>query len=254
LLSPLNPQGPPGLLRPPVSTDPRGSPDPSDLSAPSDAPDASHASDASDAPGPPAAVRDYLQLVASFNEPGRLRYYPGSAAVAQSMLRPQDHAVLLEAHPQEVAALKRWVGRQRQIGVHARDCYEGLPALLPPPIKRGMVLIDPSYEIKSEYRDIVALLHKALQRWPNGVYLLWYPLLQDERHRQLLRTLSAAPMPATLIDEFRFSNETADLYGSGLAIVNMPWKSDEVLAGAMRYVIDALNPDGTASHKQRWLS
>jgi 23S rRNA (adenine2030-N6)-methyltransferase len=100
----------------------------------------------------PDAVRDYLDLVGSFNRNADLHTYPGSAALARAVLREQDRAILLELHPQEHSALKRYIGKDRRIGVHARDCYEGLPALVPPAIKRGLVLIDPSYEVKSELR------------------------------------------------------------------------------------------------------
>lgn len=96
----------------------------------------------------PPAVSEYLKLVRSFNVGSTLRHYPGSAALARAGLRDGDRAILLERHPQEVAALKRALARDGRISVHARDCYEGLPALLPPPIRRGLVLVDPSYEIK----------------------------------------------------------------------------------------------------------
>lgn len=200
----------------------------------------------------PEPVRDYLDLVAGFNEPSHLRYYPGSASLAQALLRAGDRAILLERHPQELAALKRSIGRDGRVGMHARDCHEGLPALLPPPIRRGLVLIDPSYELEGEYEGIVSLLGKALARWANGVYLLWYPLLAEARHRGLLRKLQARCPPRTLISEYRFGARGLGLEGSGLAVVNAPWRFDAELADAMRHVVAAL--DGSGAYEQRWLT
>jgi 23S rRNA (adenine2030-N6)-methyltransferase len=199
-------------------------------------------------------VRDYLDLVAMFNAPGRLRNYPGSAALARSLLREQDRATLLELHPRESVALNGAVAGARRVSVHARDCYEALPALLPPPIRRGLVLLDPSYEVKGEYANVASLLGKALARWANGVYLLWYPLLPESRHRLLLRRIAAMAPPKTLISEYWFSTAAVGLLGSGLVIVNAPWLLDESLADAMLHVVAALDSDGAGRHEQRWLT
>jgi 23S rRNA (adenine2030-N6)-methyltransferase len=202
---------------------------------------------------PPPCVREYLDLVASFNAAGRLRYYPGSAAIGRALLREQDRAILLELHRQELAALRESVGRDRRISVHERDCYEGLPALLPPPLRRGMVLMDPSYEVKREYEEIAGLLGKALARFANGVYLLWYPLLPEARHRRLVRRMTDLAPPKTLTSEYRFSAKAAGLQGSGLVVVNAPWQFEEALAATMQYIVAALDSDGETRHEQRWL-
>jgi 23S rRNA (adenine2030-N6)-methyltransferase len=193
---------------------------------------------------PPAAVRDYLALVAEFNSDGGMRRYPGSAALAQALLREQDRAILLELHPQEFAALKVAIGRDRRVSLHERDCYEGLPALLPPPMRRGLVLIDPSYEIKDEYEDSVRLLGEALRRFATGVFMLWYPLLPDARHARLHRALADLAPPKTLISEFRFLEVAVGLQGSGLAIVNTPWQFEEELARAMEHLVVDVTEDG----------
>jgi len=190
----------------------------------------------------PDPVRNYLDLIAACNREGQHRFYPGSAAIAQSLLREDDRAILLELHPRESAALKRFIAGDPRISQHVRDCYEGLPALLPPPIRRGLVLIDPSYEDKDEYENIVRLLDRALDRWPNGIYLLWYPLLPEARDRLLLRQLARLAPPKTLISEYTFPAGAAGLQGSGLVIVNAPWQFDEELAAAMQHIAAALGP------------
>lgn len=193
----------------------------------------------------PAVLREYLALVTAANPAGRLatsapRWYPGSAALAAALLREQDRAILLELHPQENAALRRSLGHDRRIAIHARDCFEGLPALLPPPIRRGLVLIDPSYEEKDEYTRIAALLARSLDRWRTGIFLLWYPLLPDDRHHALERALGELELPKAVVSEFRFSTAAVGLQGSGLVVVNAPWQFAEAFAAAMEAVSAAL--------------
>jgi len=193
----------------------------------------------------PDAVREYLSIVSISNRDGPIRFYPGSAAIAHAMLREDDRAILLELHPQEAAALRQCMSRDSRISLHVRDCYEALPALLPPPIRRGLVLVDPSYEVKSEYENVVGLLDRALRRWANGIYLLWYPLLPAARDRLLRRQIESLGAPQTLISEFRFSTGAERLQGSGLVVINAPWQFDEELATTMQYIIDML---GSGSH------
>jgi 23S rRNA (adenine2030-N6)-methyltransferase len=190
-----------------------------------------------DAPDP---VREYLSILAAFNPRGPIRFYPGSAAIARAMLRDKDRAILLERHPREAAALRQFIAADPRFSLHVRDCYEGLPALLPPPIRRGLAVIDPSYEVKGEYEDIVLLLGRALRRWANGIYLLWYPLLPGARDRLLLREIEKLAPPKTLVSEYTFSSSAEGLQGSGLIIVNSPWQFKDELVTAMRYVVTAL--------------
>ncbi len=200
------------------------------------------------------ALAAYLEAVAALNPDGQLRHYPGSPALARQWLRPQDQALLMELHPQAQQALKKNVGLDSRISVHARDCYEGLAALLPPPIKRGLVLLDPSYEVKDEYRQIAALAVKAHKRWPNAVYAIWYPLLPAARHLELLQALERSGLSKILLTELLVAGEgeTGGMYGSGMAIVNAPWQADEQLAQLLPPVADLLAP-GRGTANLRWL-
>ena len=188
----------------------------------------------------PAPVRDYLSILSACNRQGTLRFYPGSGAIAQAMMRDDDRAILLELHPQEAAALRQFIRPDSRFSLHVRDCYEALPALLPPPIRRGLVLIDPSYEMKREYEDIVQLLGRALRRWANGIYLLWYPILPEARHRRLLREVESLAAPKTLVSEYVFSASASGLQGSGLVLLNAPWQFGAELDTAMQHIIDVL--------------
>ena len=130
--------------------------------------------------------------------------------------------------------------------------FRSLPP--PAPIRRGLVLIDPSYEVKDEYETSVSLLGRALERFGTGVFMLWYPLLAEERHLRLKRLLEELEPPKTLISEYRFSDKLVGLQGSGLAIVNAPWQVDEALGRAMQYVAAALGEGRDGRHELRWLT
>jgi 23S rRNA (adenine2030-N6)-methyltransferase len=140
------------------------------------------------------ALRDYLELIASFNKPGDLRIYPGSPFVAHALLRAQarDKLRLFELHPTDSRALTGHVAQMeagRQVTVQRADGFEGLKALLPPPSRRALVLIDPSYEIKSDYGRVPACLQDSLKRFATGVYFVWYPVIPRPEAHELPRRL-----------------------------------------------------------------
>lgn len=180
----------------------------------------------------PPALDDYLVQVRACNPADALRVYPGSPLIARALLRSQDRLVLCERHPAEYQALRDILGRDRQVAVHRRDGFEALAALLPPREKRGLVLIDPSYEVKSEYRRVVEALVEAHRRWPQGRFLVWYPLLPAASHRDLLRRLARSGIRRILQSELqvRAPQDAPGLYGSGLLLVNPPWPLDDALA------------------------
>lgn len=206
------------------------------------------------AEGGPQALRSYLESVASLNPGSLLRSYPGSPELARQWLRSHDKALLLELHPQAQLALKKNFSSDARFNVHARDCYEGLAALVPPTIKRGLVLLDPSYEVKDEYRHIAALTVKAHQRWANAIYAIWYPLLPAAGHLDLLAALARSGIHKILLSELTVAQETESrgMYGSGMAIVNAPWQTDNLLTALMPSVAGLLAP-GQGAAKIRWL-
>lgn len=200
-------------------------------------------------------IATYLETIAAFNPGGQRRFYPGSAGLASHWLREQDKALLLELHPQAQQALLANFKNHPRISIHARDCYEGLPALLPPAIRRGLVLLDPSYEVKNEYRKIVALTVAAHRRWSTGIFAIWYPLLPAGRHLELIEELQAAGFDSLLLSELTVAESEAEggMYGSGLAIVNPPWQVDEQLNELMPALASLLAP-GQGRASLRWLA
>ena len=186
----------------------------------------------------PAGIAPYLEFVRSFNPAGRLVKYPGSPAIVRAALRETDRLVLAELHPTAYAHLTRWVAGDKRIAVHKRDGFEFLAAAVPPAIRRGVVLIDPSYEVKSEYETLPRALEKALRRWKEGIYVVWYPILPEGRHEALLATLAKLK---PLISEIAPPQPPArGLQGAGLAIFNPPFGFERELERARDFIAAAL--------------
>jgi len=208
-------------------------------------------------PLPPLAGR-YLSLVRGFDEAnaGRIRWYPGSPRLAAMILRPDDRAALCELAPREAAELKGEFARDRRFAVHARDGYEALKGLLPPKERRGLVLVDPPYETQERELETVAeALAAAQRRWAQGVYAAWYPIKRAETIASFHRSLVARGVSKALVIELTVHPADTDvgLNGSGMVLLNPPWKLDEDLAATLPAVHRALAPDGAGGTRVEWL-
>ena len=149
--------------------------------------------------------------------------YPGSPAIAAAMARDNDKMYLMELHPAEFKALS--VNLEGEASVHRRDGFEGVLAISPPKPRKGLVLIDPSYEVKSEYMQVADFTRKLMKKWPEASILIWYPILKAARHKEMLAALD---MPH-LVDEVSFDlKDNKGMTGSGLALVNAPYGSEEI--------------------------
>jgi 23S rRNA (adenine2030-N6)-methyltransferase len=185
---------------------------------------------------PPPELADYVGLVQ------RLGLYPGSPALIRALLRPQDRLACCELHPEEHAALRRAFGHDPQVGVHRRDAWEALRALLPPPERRGLVLIDPPYEATDEADAVVAGQRRAQARVAAGVYAAWYPI----KHRAPVRAFHAALQESGIRDIvaaelwLRAPLDAARLNGCGLAVVNPPHRFAEDIEPMLRALLARL--------------
>ena len=204
----------------------------------------------------PAEVRDYVDSVRTLNGPGKdLRLYPGSPQVARQLLRPQDHLELLELHPAALARLHRNFGRDPRVHIHDRNAFEGLPALVPPKEKRGVVLVDSAYEVKEDFTAIVELLKTCHHRWAGGVYMVWYPLIRHPLAERFTAKLRATGVPGILHAELRVEAEGFNgMRGSGLCIVNPPFSLDQKLNVLLPWLWATLKNDDRSGWKVEWLT
>jgi 23S rRNA (adenine2030-N6)-methyltransferase len=174
----------------------------------------------------------YWRAIAAVRADAGDSAYPGSPAIARALLRPDDRVTLMELHPAEHAALCATLGGAG-VTIHKRNGLEGLRALTPPQPRRGLALIDPSYEVKGEYLETALLALEVATRWPEGVILVWYPLLPDSRHEQLVGPVEAVRPAGMIRDEALFADPPSrGMFGSGLLILNAPYGAAEAVAAA----------------------
>jgi 23S rRNA (adenine2030-N6)-methyltransferase len=170
----------------------------------------------------------YLDSVAALNPGGRLRIYPGSPLIAQSMLRAGDRLIACEPEPRAAAALKAALRGDRRAKVLSLDGWTALGAYVPPKERRGVVLVDPPFEEAADFLRLTSTLALAHGKWPHGIYLLWYPIKERAAPDALARRLRKLAIPALLRCEITLGPPRADagLVGSGLIVVNPPFKLD----------------------------
>ena len=180
----------------------------------------------------PPSIADYVALVRRFNPDGVLSQYPGSPALAQMMLRPQDQLRGFELHPTEQKILRATLAGDRQATVYDGDGFVGLKSQIPPPSRRAVVLIDPSYEGNGDYPKVVATLRDAVARFAEGVYMVWHPQVTKVEAVELPRRLQALAPGAWLHARLTVQQPDAQgfgLAGSGVFIVNPPHSLEAVL-------------------------
>ncbi|OEJ66924.1 23S rRNA (adenine(2030)-N(6))-methyltransferase RlmJ [Magnetovibrio blakemorei] len=150
--------------------------------------------------------------------------YPGSPLLAHSLLRPQDRLHLMELHPQEHAALENLLGHEPNVFIQFRDGFEAAYELAPPTPVRGLALIDPSYEIKTDYALTADFTIDLNAKWPEGIIMVWYPLLKAGNHEVLVKTLERANLKGFHRREILFAKpkDVRGMFGSGLILVNLP--------------------------------
>lgn len=210
-----------------------------------------------DAASLPPLLRRWLDSVLAIpgNEDG-LKLYPGSPLQIAQAIRAGDSAQLCELHPTEASLLAELFHRDARIHTHQRNGYEALKALLPPKEKRGLVLIDPPYEAQeAEYKQLEQAIKSCMQRWPTGVYAIWYPIKLRSQVQPFLRWLPRSGAKRVLRAELMVHPDDSPLRlnGSGMVILNAPWKLDDVLRDSLRAMARLLSRGHPADWKLDWL-
>ena len=191
----------------------------------------------------PEAVADYMSLVRQFNPDGMLEQYPGSPAFAQMLLRSQDQLRLFERHPTDHRILEAYLGGVRGAEVKDTDGFEGLKGQVPPSSRRAVVLMDPSYEGHGDYPKVIASLREAILRFPEGVYMVWYPQVSKLEAAQLPRRLEGLAPKGWLHARLTVQQPDSQgfgLAGSGMFILNPPYTLHAQLLEVLPYLTEVL--------------
>lgn len=199
-------------------------------------------------------IANYLECIRTDNISEEIATYPGSPFLLARLLRPQDRLKLFELHPKEIDILRHNVSelkQSKQIDINAEDSFARLKGLLPPPSRRGLVLIDPSYEDKQDYRYLETMMEAALQRFATGCYAVWYPCLSRRESASLpdhMKKIALAHKRSWLQVELRVENAPKErrLQASGMFIINPPWILEKQLAESLPILVKALGQDGGA--------
>lgn len=209
-----------------------------------------------DDPQLPPALAEYVEIVKKLNAQ-ELRSYPGSPAFALQQLRSQDRLHLFELHPSDYRLLQQCLKTASQLpasrkaAVHAADGFIGLKSLMPPTPRRAIVLIDPPYEQKQDYKRVVTVIKESLQRFATGTYIIWYPLLQRPEPLNMLNQIARLQPPSWLNVTLGVRAPSLDgfgMHGSGVLVINPPWTLPGMLAETMPYLTRVLAQDAEARY------
>lgn len=207
--------------------------------------------------GAPPMVAEYLQGVLACQAAGARSSYPGSPWLGVRQLRPQDRAIFMDVQHAEAASLRHHFKNDARVSVHERSAYEGLNALIPPKEKRGLVLVDPPYELERDaYPQVVRLIKEAHAKWPTGMLAVWFPIKQRAPIVRFYRELMNSGIPKLLTCELLMQpdDNALGLNGTGLIVVNPPWGFDDAAKETLAWLVDRLSEHPQRSSKVRWLA
>ncbi|HWK70447.1 MAG TPA: 23S rRNA (adenine(2030)-N(6))-methyltransferase RlmJ [Burkholderiaceae bacterium] len=201
----------------------------------------------------PPMIERYLEEVQHFNPDGVANFYPGSPWLALRALRDQDRLRLFEMHPSEADVLRQNLKQQgrdavRQTTLYQADGFDGLKSQLPPAPRRGITIIDPSYEDKQDYRKTLQAVHEGLKRFATGCFAVWYPLVQRREVQELVRSLERLKTP-WVHASLTVRKPTGDgfgLHGSGMFVLNPPWTLHAELDATLPWLSATLKQDDRA--------
>lgn len=204
----------------------------------------------------PEALAPYLEAVRAENPDGGLRFYPGSPRIARCLLRPGDRMLLTELNEKDCSELEALFTGDRQVKVRCLDGYRGLKAFLPPQERRGLVLVDSSFDRAHEFDRLTEALALAHKRWATGLFAFWYPLMEPPAMRKFEQDMIATGIRKILKLELSVLPESwsGSLRGCGMLVVNPPWRFGEEAAPMLEWLWQALSPRGQGSHGVSWLA
>ncbi len=193
----------------------------------------------------PDALTPLMTLLRQLNGGGALEHYPGSPLIAAQMLRQQDALRLFELHPSDYRQLSERFERDRRVRVERSDGFASIKALLPPPSRRALVLIDPPYENKGDYREVQKVVLEGYKRFSLGTYLIWYPVVVRARIDEMARGLKSGGVRNLWQAELGLGPDTDDfgMTSCGLFMINPPWTLPDELNEALPVLCNLMAPE-----------
>jgi 23S rRNA (adenine2030-N6)-methyltransferase len=203
----------------------------------------------------PPALAPYLDAVKAENTGRKPRFYPGSPLIAKRFVRPTDRIVLNELNKTDFATLNALFARERQVAVHLLDGYQALKAFLPPKERRGLVLIDSSFDRAGEFARITQALAQAHARWETGMVAIWYPLMEPAAMRNFEHDIEQLGIRKILKLELQIQDRdlTVTIPGCGMLLVNPPWRFEDEARPLLRWLWSVLSDKGAGGASVNWL-
>ncbi|OOF55445.1 23S rRNA (adenine(2030)-N(6))-methyltransferase RlmJ [Rodentibacter genomosp. 2] len=199
----------------------------------------------------------YVNLIKDLNNSGKtLRYYAGSPMIAAQLLRPQDRALLTELHPSDFPLLRNNFKEFKNISVKCDNGFQQVKSTLPPKERRGLVLIDPPYELKEDYDLVVKAVEEGYKRFATGTYAIWYPVVLRQQTKRIFKGLEASGIRKILKIELavRPDSDQRGMTASGVVIINPPWTLENQMREILPYLVKTLIPEGTGSWAVEWIT
>jgi 23S rRNA (adenine2030-N6)-methyltransferase len=190
-------------------------------------------------------LSNYFDVISAFNTSSKLQNYPGSPAIASYLMRNHDKAWAYELHPKDFELLHDLMRRQKNFKVYQEDGLQGLIARVPPTSRRGLALIDPSFEVKSEYENVVAAITKAHLKFSSGIYALWYPVVDRDTNLRLEKKLIASGIKNIQLFELGVAADTkaSGMSAAGMIVINPPWQLYEKMSAVLPKLANIIAPD-----------
>ncbi len=205
----------------------------------------------------PEEIQRYVNLIKKLNYGGKeLRYYAGSPFIAALMLREQDRALFTELHPADYPLLRNTFKEYDNITTKRDNGFQQLKATLPPKERRGLVLIDPPYELKEDYDLVVQAVVEGYKRFATGIYAIWYPVVLRQQTKRIIKGLEATGIRKILQIELavRPDSDQRGMTASGMIVINPPWQLESQMKQLLPYLVKTLVPENTGSWKVSWIT
>ena len=205
----------------------------------------------------PEDVARYVKMIKKLNYGGKeLRYYAGSPLIATELLRPQDRALLTELHPSDYPILRNNFSDYKNVTVKCDNGFQQVKATLPPKERRGLVLIDPPYELKEDYDLVVKTIEEGYKRFATGTYAIWYPVVLRQQTKRIFKGLEATGIRKILKIELavRPDSDQRGMTASGMVVINPPWTLETQMKEILPYLTKTLVPEGTGSWTVEWIT